>query len=120
MLFVGDSVYPDGNDFAPFIHGIRSKPVKNEEETYHFLQKILKNPKGFFDNKFYKKRQPDTIPQDAVRKGVCMKSKKPQPVYVTYKKHAFNEEKQYIRSENMQKINIFLRYFAIRRTIPAY
>jgi len=41
ILFVGDSVFPGGNDFAPFENGIITKRVLHPEDTLQFIQNIL-------------------------------------------------------------------------------
>jgi len=115
MLFVGDSMYPEGNDYAPFAHGIRSRPVRDEDETLKFLHTILRDPEGYFDNKFYKKFTPETITEDLTHKGVYMKSKKPQPLYALHKQRAFNKEKIDFKSEYTKKINVFFRHFMVHR-----
>lgn len=42
MLFVGDAIFPGGNDYAAIKTGVDYVPVKNPEETKRLIRKILK------------------------------------------------------------------------------
>ncbi len=41
MFFIGDALYPGGNDEAVVSTGIRTHAVKNEEETRQFLETVI-------------------------------------------------------------------------------
>gem|GEM_PF-1467797 len=110
MLFIGDSVYPGGNDFSPFEHGIRTKVVKDEQDTLVFLEKIMENPEKFFHGKFYTRARANTISKTITKRGVVLNSIHPQPFYMVFKEMMMDTKKQKIYNKNIyQKYTTLLK-----------
>ena len=43
MVFVGDALFPGGNDYAAKRTGVQCIPVRNPEDTKKVIKKILKD-----------------------------------------------------------------------------
>lgn len=41
VLFIGDAIYPDGNDYSVLLSGLMTKLVRNELETESWLENLL-------------------------------------------------------------------------------
>ena len=41
MLFVGDAIYPGGNDYVVMEAGVETRQVQNPQETESLIDKLL-------------------------------------------------------------------------------